>query len=282
MIEAFLRHPPTEQPSYASIATRLAKNEFHGQTALIIGGSRGLGEVAAKLAAAGGAHVIATYAAGKADALRVADEIRDGGGTCDILAYDVLQPAESQLFHLPALPDSLYYFATGPILKRNGAFDEELFKKYLSFYVTGFANISAALHNKHNRLSVFYPSSVFIANQQAGLSEYIRAKAEGERLCADFPRLYPGSLACRRNACHVCRPIKLRAPVILKATLSKPCCLPYGTFRAPFRTENRQRMSGSKSRQYRQNPLLLRRSGPESWHRRRQSPAPALCVCFSA
>jgi NAD(P)-dependent dehydrogenase (short-subunit alcohol dehydrogenase family) len=41
-----------------------APDEFAGATALIIGGSRGLGELTAKLLAKGGARILITYATG--------------------------------------------------------------------------------------------------------------------------------------------------------------------------------------------------------------------------
>ena len=49
----------------AQVAHRVRPGIFAGQTALIVGGSRGLGEVTAKLIAAGGGTPIITYQAGK-------------------------------------------------------------------------------------------------------------------------------------------------------------------------------------------------------------------------
>ena len=50
--------------------------EFAGSTALIVGGSRGLGALTAKILAAGGGKVIITYATGRADAEDLTEEIR--------------------------------------------------------------------------------------------------------------------------------------------------------------------------------------------------------------
>jgi len=102
----------------ASIAPLVSKAEFHGVRALVIGGSRGLGEVAAKLVAAGGAHVTITYKSGKADADAVAAEIQKWGGRCEAMAYDVRREAAPQLAALQQPPTHIYYFATPTIAQR--------------------------------------------------------------------------------------------------------------------------------------------------------------------
>jgi hypothetical protein len=79
-VEAFARRPPATQPRADVVARDVTANEFAGGVALIVGGSRGLGEATAKIVAAGGAHAIITYAAGRDDAQRVAAEIAAAGG----------------------------------------------------------------------------------------------------------------------------------------------------------------------------------------------------------
>jgi NAD(P)-dependent dehydrogenase (short-subunit alcohol dehydrogenase family) len=79
---------------------------------LIIGGSRGVGELTAKILAAGGAQVVITYATGRHDAEAVAHEINAWGGTCEVLEYNVLKPPGDQLSKLKHILSHLYYFAT--------------------------------------------------------------------------------------------------------------------------------------------------------------------------
>ncbi len=52
------------------VGPHVSANEFTGAAALVVGGSRGLGELTAKLLAAGGGRVTITYAYGEGDALR--------------------------------------------------------------------------------------------------------------------------------------------------------------------------------------------------------------------
>ena len=63
------------------------RDEFKGQSALIIGGSRGLGEVTAKLLAAGSADVRLSYYQGEEDAIGIVDDISSNGGCAEYFQY---------------------------------------------------------------------------------------------------------------------------------------------------------------------------------------------------
>jgi hypothetical protein len=56
-VEAFFRPPPAHQASFQRITSLVTDAEFRQQNALVVGGSRGLGEVITKVLAAGGANV---------------------------------------------------------------------------------------------------------------------------------------------------------------------------------------------------------------------------------
>ena len=112
IVQSYARLPPTLQASLQDLAQSVEPGEFAGATALIIGGSRGLGEVTAKLLAAGGANLVISYRVGAAEAEAVAREIRSAGGVCETLAYDASLPAGPQLAGLAAAPTHAYYFAT--------------------------------------------------------------------------------------------------------------------------------------------------------------------------
>jgi hypothetical protein len=186
-VSSFARKPPVEQATMQSLAGKVALGEFAGSVALIVGGSRGLGELTAKLVAAGGARVIVTWQSGKEDAERVAEEIRSAGGACETLAYDANKPAAEQLAGLMISPTHAYYFATPAIFRTQSAFfDAERFKEFLAIYVDGFWQLSKALQARQPRLSIFYPSSVSVTERPQGMTEYTMAKAAGEVMCADI------------------------------------------------------------------------------------------------
>jgi acyl dehydratase/NAD(P)-dependent dehydrogenase (short-subunit alcohol dehydrogenase family) len=182
-LEAFARLPPPKQPDMAAVSARVSAGAFSGQRALIIGGSRGLGEVTAKIIAAGGGHALITYHDGKSEAERVAAEIRQAGGSCEIMRYDALAPAVSQLTEA-GLIDSCYYFATGRIFQRKAtAFVPERLRTHLAYYVDGFHDLCAALAREASgRIGIFYPSTVAIDEKTSGIAEYAMAKAAGETL----------------------------------------------------------------------------------------------------
>jgi hypothetical protein len=186
-VKSVARRPPVAQATMESLAGMVGTEEFAGSVALIVGGSRGLGELTAKLIAKGGGRTIVTWHRGRADAERVAGEIQAAGGACETLAYDVRRPAAEQLAGLAEVPTHLYYFATPPIFRAQA----ELFvgarlKELLAVYVDGFWELARVLGNRQPRLSLFYPSSVYVEERPAGMTEYAMAKAAGEALCRDM------------------------------------------------------------------------------------------------
>ncbi len=186
-IKSFVRTPPVEQASMASLTGLVAPDEFAESVALIVGGSRGLGELTAKLIATGGGRVLITWQAGKDDAERVAQEIRSAGGACETLAYDARKPAAEQLALLVDTPTHAYYFATPTIYRpKPEIFVAERLQEFLTVYVDGFWQLAQALRARQPKLSIFYPSTLFVTERPKGMSEYAMAKSAGEVLCAEM------------------------------------------------------------------------------------------------
>jgi hypothetical protein len=186
-IKTAARMPPAPQASSSELSGAVERDEFAGSTALVVGGSRGLGEVTAKLLAAGGAQVIITYRVGSDEADAVAQDIRASGGTCETLAYDTGSPAEAQLAGLERAPTHAYYFATPTIFRAQSAlFERARLDAFLDVYVDGFARLAEALRAVRNDVSLFYPSSVYVEERPRGMIEYAMAKAAGETLCSEM------------------------------------------------------------------------------------------------
>jgi acyl dehydratase/NAD(P)-dependent dehydrogenase (short-subunit alcohol dehydrogenase family) len=185
-LESFIA-PPVAQPTMRSLARLVKPGEFAEAVALVVGGSRGLGELTSKLVAAGGAHVIITYQVGETDAERVVREILKAGGTAEAIAYDSRKPAEKQLAGLRDWPTHLYYFATPVISQRQSAvFSHTRFDDFNTVYVHGFWRLTEVLRARQPALSVFYPSSIFVSERPRNMTEYVMAKLAGESLCADM------------------------------------------------------------------------------------------------
>lgn len=188
-ITALFRRPPTQQPSVAEVAEVVGKGEFAEQTALVIGGSRGLGETTAKILAAGGAEVGITYVIGRNDAERVQNEIRAQGGSCRIFQFDVTAPAP-----IGWNPSHLYYLATPPI-RSTKAWDEAMFRQYCDFYVSG---LKATLDTCQGITHLFLPSTAFIDDPSTPFKEYVAAKVAGETAAAQIAEQRGLRLATKR------------------------------------------------------------------------------------
>ncbi|MCA9402867.1 MAG: SDR family NAD(P)-dependent oxidoreductase [Candidatus Omnitrophica bacterium] len=184
-IRSLVRPTFRGQGSYALHKESVDSTEFRGQRALIVGGSRGLGETAAKFLAAGGAEVRITYTRGRDDAEQIVTDITGGGGTAASLPLDVTAPPDGLTDGLNGWqPTHLYYFATPYIAAGSrGRFSAEVFDRFCRFYVTGFQSLVEILVPGGLR-GVYYPSTVFVEELPADMAEYATAKQAGETLCA--------------------------------------------------------------------------------------------------
>jgi len=185
VITSFLRQGKNEQKKYTDIVPDIVEDEFAGQRALIIGGSRGLGETVAKTLSAGGASVYITYHNGRDDAKRVVSEIIEYGGNAESYKFDVLSGDASKLIdNIKGTPPThLYYFATPFISQdRTKNFSVDAFNKFCLYYVVGFVKLFDLLLDigvKH----YYYPSTVYVDELPKGLGEYSSAKSAGEVMC---------------------------------------------------------------------------------------------------
>jgi NADP-dependent 3-hydroxy acid dehydrogenase YdfG len=195
-IKSFFRPAPQAQAAFADVCREVESEEFSEQQALIIGGSRGLGEVAAKLLAAGGAEVIITYYRGEQDAKRIVEEITAHGAKADCLPLNVLEPSPARLSMVAnrSKPLYLYYFATPFIFgAAKGRFSTKRFTAFCEYYVTGFLRaVQSVAASSAGIQKIFYPSSAAIEELPLDMGEYAAAKMAGEILCDFLQKTIPG------------------------------------------------------------------------------------------
>jgi hypothetical protein len=183
--DAFIRQKPIYGASLTDMQSKVDSSEFRGISALVIGGSRGLGECAAKLIALGGGASVITYSTGYEDCLRVSNSITAIGGKCSIAKFKI--PDDLQLIGELGIFNQIYYFPTPKIFgKRSERHDQNLYNIFYEMYVGSFKQIVEAFSNSPRNVSILYPSSIAIDNRLPELAEYIDAKIAGENLCREL------------------------------------------------------------------------------------------------
>ena len=199
-LDAFARPAPPSQPGDGrNIAPRSPETLLRDKDRSSIGGSRGLGEVTAKIVAAGGGRPVITYQESAREAERVAAEIPEAAA----MRHPALRCAVAGARTIATLGavDCCYYFATPKIFQRKSAlYEPEKLRAFLSFYADGFFDLCSALASRGTgKIAVFYPSTVAIDEAR----QHHRGICDGEvgrrdpgeasesNSCPTNPRLLP-------------------------------------------------------------------------------------------
>lgn len=192
-ITAFERGHPVAAEPVSALRKRVGPRDFHGATALVLGGSRGLGAATAKLWTAGGGKAVITYARGADDAQALCQEINSeiGETRCQATRFDLHEAVGPQLAAMPlavasGTPLYVFYFATPVIARQKARYSHALFEEFSRAYVGAFEDTCRHLTSAGLRVKAFYPSTVYIDDRPAGMTEYAMAKAAGEILCQDL------------------------------------------------------------------------------------------------
>lgn len=199
-VRAFVRAAPRDQASMNEVMAVVPRQSLGAHHTWVLGGSRGLGELAAKIASAAGSRVTLTYARGIDDAERVAREIEAGGCTpAAISRYEIGQTDVAALCRSHGMPDLVLYFATPRIAQlRTSAFNTELLTTFNAVYCAELARIALALdamcepQDGGRRLRLFQPSTTYIDELPNGMVEYAMSKAAAEVLSTDLNKRLRG------------------------------------------------------------------------------------------
>jgi NAD(P)-dependent dehydrogenase (short-subunit alcohol dehydrogenase family)/acyl dehydratase len=191
---ALVRPPPVAQPDMAAVKQRILTDRFSGRRVIVIGGSRGLGEIASKALAAGGAEVALSFRLGSDDANRVVTDITTHGGKATAFQLDTASVDwEKNLAANCAQFNHLCYFATPPIVSGDGStFNVELFEKFCDVYVTGFVSVAQWLAKQNaGQFALFNASTVYVESPPLRNLEYAAAKAASESCCRWLASAHP-------------------------------------------------------------------------------------------
>jgi hypothetical protein len=155
-------------------------SEFAEVKALVIGGTRGIGETTVKLLAAGGAQVLFTYCSGASDAERIRSEL--GRPEIQSVMLDVRDLGTPNRAIVDFRPTFIGYFATPRVNNRaRVGFDPDLYRMLRVYYVDGVGTLVDWLERDDSRLrDVLVPSTAYANGPPRDLIEYARAKLDME------------------------------------------------------------------------------------------------------
>ena len=78
--------------------------------------------------------------------------------------------------------DTLLYFASPAISPTEYGFDQDLFEGFYTYYCKSFEAI-AKRFSEHGGLTVYWPSTTFLDDNNDKFQEYVAAKSIGEKIC---------------------------------------------------------------------------------------------------
>jgi hypothetical protein len=179
--ETQIRPGPTKQQSVEELHASVNTDEFVGVRGLVVGCSRGLGELTSKILLVGGAKVLGTYFLGEHDVHQFVERFPDA---FEPLRLDVCNVGSSTMDRMREFrPTHLFYFATPPIVKQPmHSWDESLFERFRKIYVDGLAVLSQI----PSLVGIFNPSSIFVSEDRVDFREYVAAKRLSEAYCTRF------------------------------------------------------------------------------------------------
>jgi hypothetical protein len=192
VIKAFKRPRQIDQPNFHDLSRITKKNEFALQKALVIGASRGIGELAAKILLAGGADVKGTFYRGQIDANRIIEDVQENNKEIMFTKFNALEPT-NQIPQIFESINSLYFFATPSIfVSQKKTLSYPVLNKFMDYYVKAFCQIVDNLCQKNNssRIAIYYPSSEAVSTHPIDMTEYTIAKQAGELCCEYLSQKY--------------------------------------------------------------------------------------------
>lgn len=195
---AYVRPAPVEQPGLEIVRKAVDPGQYEGVRGLIVGGSRGLGELLAKLLVAGGGQVHITYSESLDAARRTQEALTPE--RCGLSQLDVTQADAGAYAALieQTQPTHIFYMATPFIFaSQKGRISQEKLERFMRFYLTSFLDLTQSALAA-GVLNLFAPSSVAVEELPDAMAEYVIAKTAFEGACryltaenADLNLAYP-------------------------------------------------------------------------------------------
>ena len=223
-LESMLRPKEKKGLENKIIKKYIKPDEFKKFNSLVIGGSRGIGNLVTKIIAIGGGKVRFTYHKGKEESDIINKSFSKNSNVQKAIKLNILSNLEiSKLRDIQSI-NSIFYFPSPKIIKSwNQSHDESLFEIYKLYYFHQFRIIVNKLSTINEKRIFFYPSTILIDKNEAGFNSYTEAKMLGEKFCSNnknknikfyYPRL-PKLLTDQNNDFYN-RSEESNLPIILK------------------------------------------------------------------
>ena len=174
-----LIRPNIKQENFNNKVLKIKKKQFSHQKALIIGGSKGLGEAVVKILSHGFADIMFSFNTGKKDAFKIKSK---NNKKIKIFYLNVEKKLNLKQIKLIQRfkPTHFYYFATPKIFTGEAYnFDVKKFNLFNQYYLSSFNEIFKVL-DKVKLKAVFSPSSISVNEPTSKLFEYSCSKSAME------------------------------------------------------------------------------------------------------
>lgn len=183
-IQALSLPKPISPPSSSHVQRVVSEEKYNLKFALIVGGSRGVGAIFARILANACVKTIITYNNGRDEAHELSADpyiecIHFDAYTTDISVF---------IRQLPVEVSALFYFVTPKIFfRRTKYFHKEKLDLFNHCYVKVFQELFIKLRDHSMSLKyVFYPSTVEVRKEKSLNLEYCEAKLNAEEICREF------------------------------------------------------------------------------------------------
>ena len=152
-IQTIVRQKPVKNPSFKMVKKFINDKEFKNMNALVIGGSRGIGEIISKMIIAGGGNVKLTYYKGFEEAKKIKKEFQKLSKNNSIFELNILNQEHLNKLKKVKKINCVFYLATPKILKSwNKKHDNQISKLYKLFFFKQFKKIVKIFKENNNKL----------------------------------------------------------------------------------------------------------------------------------
>ena len=149
-------------------------HKFKKKKCLIIGGTRGLGELFTKILYIVNARCVCTFYKSKKQLIILKKDF-------NLKKINFIKHDITKKFFLNESFDYIFYFATPKIESNKKKFNQDLYKKYKLYYNDLFFKLFKFYHNRNKNLKIFFPSTNFLNYKKSSYKEYCLAKKNTEK-----------------------------------------------------------------------------------------------------